>query len=339
MDWLELSVSTDNEAAEAVVELFNRHGRGGAVVEMPVDCFEHELPTAAPPGTVTVKTYLPMDGGEDDQKRRLEEGLWHLGQIYPIPEPSVRHLAEEDWTDAWKRQYHRLPVGRSIQIVPAWEEYTPQTGEVTICLEPGMAFGTGLHPTTRLCLEALETHLLPRSTVLDVGTGSGVLAIAAAKLGASSVLALDADPVAVRVARENVAANRVAGRVTVEHGSLPGGASPGRMPSHFAVHGPLELLERGQFDLVLVNILAPVIVDMAPDLANRTAPGGKVIAAGLIESQEKDVAKALQRQHLEVLERAQEADWVSLVAARWGGSLASRAVGAEGPAVKPESQS
>ena len=176
-----------------------------------MDCFEYELAAAPPPSTVIVKTYLPLDGTAGEAQRRLEEGLWHLGQIYPIPDPVIRELAEEDWAEAWKQQYHLLRVGRRIVIVPAWEAYAPAPGEVVIRLEPGMAFGTGLHPTTRLCLEALEAHLAPGCTVLDVGTGSGVLAIAAAKLGARSVLALDADPVAVSVARENVALNGVAG--------------------------------------------------------------------------------------------------------------------------------
>jgi ribosomal protein L11 methyltransferase len=113
VDWLEFSVATDSEAAEAVSELFNRYGRGGAVVETPVDCFEFELSTVAPP-SVIVKTYLPLDGTAHEPRRRLEEGLWHLGQIYPMPDPVVRQLAEEDWANAWKEQYHRLGIGQSL---------------------------------------------------------------------------------------------------------------------------------------------------------------------------------------------------------------------------------
>lgn len=323
MDWLEISVTTDTEAAEAVVELFNRHGWGhaaAAVVEIPVDCFEHELPglplpveDSAPSSTVIVKTYLPLDISADDARQRLEEGLWHLGQLYPLPEPVVRTLAEEDWAEAWKRQYHRQHIGQRTVIVPAWEEYTPMPGEIMIRLEPGMAFGTGLHPTTRLCLAALEQRLVPGSDILDVGTGSGVLAIAAARLGARSVLALDADLAAVTVAQENVARNGVARQVTVQHGTLPGG---GGVPIHFVADGKLQLLDTGQFDLVLINILAPVIISLAPALAARLAPAGWLIAAGLIESQEEDVVAAFKSQGLRVFGRAQEKDWVALLAQR-----------------------
>jgi ribosomal protein L11 methyltransferase len=313
LDWLEISVTTDNEAAEAVVELFNRYGRGRAVVETPVDCFEYELTGAPPSSRVVVKTYLPLDGSADSAQRRLEEGLWHLSQIYPIPEPDIRELAEEDWTEAWKQQYHRLRVGQRIVIVPAWEAYEPAADEITIQLEPGMAFGTGLHPTTRLCLEMMEKYLKPDRTVLDVGTGSGVLAIAAAKLGASSVLALDADPMAVTVAQENVEMNGVAGQVTVRHGSLPGGDA---VPRHFATDGSLALLDTGKFDLVIINILAPVIVGMAPALAARLQSEGQLIAAGLIDSQEREVVDVLKKQRLQVVDRTQEKDWVSLVVQR-----------------------
>jgi ribosomal protein L11 methyltransferase len=311
VDWLEISVTTDTEAAEAVIELFNRHGQGKAVVETLVDCFEYELPTAPQPSTVIVKTYLPGDGSAKDAQRRLEEGLWHLGQIYPLPEPSVRRLEEKDWAEAWKQQYHLQRIGRRTVIVPAWEEYVSEPGEITIRLEPGMAFGTGLHPTTRLCLRALEEHLTPGSTTLDVGTGSGVLSIAAAKLGARSVLALDADLAAVTAARENVAMNGVGEQVAVEHGTLPGG-SP--VPHHFVAGGALELLDSGHFDLILINILAPVILSLVPSLAARLAPEGRVVAAGLIESQEAEIWEAFQRQGLGVIERAQEKDWVMLVA-------------------------
>jgi ribosomal protein L11 methyltransferase len=314
--WLEISVQTDNEAAEAIAELFRRYARGGVAIEMPVNCFEYELLAAPPPSSVIVKAYLPLDAAADELRRRMEEGLWHLGQLYPLPEPVVRTLAEEDWTEAWKQQYHRLRVGQRIVIVPAWEEYTPAAGEAIIRLEPGMAFGTGLHPTTRLCLQALETYLLSGATVLDVGTGSGILAIAAAQLGARSVLAIDADPAAVAVAKENVAKNKVAGVVTVRHGSLPGSRFEEHVPWHFVVDGSLELLDAGQFDLVLINILAPVIIGMAPSLADRLVPGGRVIAAGLIDSQEQDVVDALRTKRLRIVERLQEKDWVALVAQR-----------------------
>jgi ribosomal protein L11 methyltransferase len=177
-----------------------------------------------------------------------------------------------------------------------------------------MAFGTGLHPTTRLSLVALEDSVAGRA-VLDVGTGSGVLAIAAAKLGARSVLAVDADPIAVRVAGDNVAMNQVGSQVEVRHGSLPG-TPVEDMPARFQVAEGLELLEVGCFDLVLVNILAPVIVAMAPALAARLRPGGRLIAAGLIEAQEAQVVAALTAQDLSIVERSQEGDWVALVAKR-----------------------
>jgi ribosomal protein L11 methyltransferase len=311
MRWLEVSVTSDGEAAEAIVELFNRYGHGQAVLETPVDCFEYELSVVSFPDTVIVKTYLPMDADVGERRRLLEEGLWHLGQIYPLPEPIFHEIAEEDWAEAWKRQYHRMRVGQRTIILPAWEEYAAGAGEAVIRLEPGMAFGTGLHPTTRLCLEAIEKHLQKGATVLDVGTGSGVLAIAAAKQGARSVLALDADSAAVTVAQENVEQNGVSSIVTVQHGSLPGGNV---VPRHFDLDGSLELLDSGQYDLVLVNILAPVIIGLAPALAARLAPEGRLIVAGLIESQEGDVEAALQAQRLLVADRSQEKDWVALVA-------------------------
>ncbi len=316
LEWLEFSVTTDSEAAEAVAELFNRYGQGGAVIEVPVDCFEPDLATAPPPSEVIVKAYLPLDGTAEEAQQCLREGLWHLGQIYPIPDPVVVPRAEEDWVEAWKQHYHMLRVGRRTVIVPAWEAYTPAPGEAVIHMEPGMAFGTGLHPTTRLCLEALETSLTPGCTVLDVGTGSGVLAIAAIKLGAGSVLALDADPVAISVARENVALNGVAHGVTLQHGSLPGGTTAGWGLREGGEDRTVGILEAGQFDLVLVNILARVVIGMAPSLAARLGPGGRMIAAGLIDDQEGDVRDALQDAGLQIVGRAQEQDWVCLVAQR-----------------------
>jgi ribosomal protein L11 methyltransferase len=298
-----------------VVDLLNRYGWGQAVVEVPVDCFEFELALAPTPSQVIVKTWLPLDGTAKEPRRHLEEGLRHLQQVRTDVQASAHKVAEADWLEAWKQQYHLLRVGERIVIVPAWEEHVPAPGEAVICLEPGMAFGTGLHPTTRLCLEALEAHLLADCTVLDVGTGSGVLSIAAAKLGARSVLALDADPVAVKVARENVERNRVVDRVRVRHASLPGDTIGGLL-ARFGVDHDLDMVDSGSYDLVLINILAPVIAGMAQALSERMAPDGRLIAAGLVQSQEGDVEAALQAQGLRILGRSQEEDWVSLVARR-----------------------
>ena len=313
MTWLEICVQagSDTEVAEAVTELFNRYGYGGAVVEVPVDLFEHELDTAPLPSDVIVKTYLPVDGTSEELRRRLEEGLWHLAQIHPFPEPTIRELAEADWAEAWKQHYHLLRTGRRAVIVPAWEAYDPAPAEVVIRLEPGMAFGTGLHPTTRLCLAAIEQRLAPGQAVLDVGTGSGILAIAAAKLGARPVLAIDADPQAVAIAQQNMVLNGVAEQVQVRHSTLPGG---GELPVYFVLDHPLEPLDAGRFDLVVVNILAPVIVGMAPALAAPLAPGGYLIAAGLVDSQESEVVAAFQAEGLQIVNRSQEKDWICLTA-------------------------
>jgi ribosomal protein L11 methyltransferase len=285
LSWLEVSVQADGEAAEAVSEVFNRYGRGGAVLSTD---FGNGSGNAA---VVTVKTYLPLDEEGRKTRRRIEEALWHLSQIYPLPAPEFRELTEDDWANAWKKHYHVLRIGQRIVIKPPWQEHKRRPGEVIIELDPGMAFGTGLHPTTRMCLEALEEHLKPGAKVLDLGTGSGILAIAAAKLGAGSVLALDNDPLAVRAARTNVRSNGVHDLITVEYGSLD------------------EATE--EFDLVLVNILARVIIELADQgLVDRVRPTGLMIAAGIIEEQEAEVTVALREHGLEIVERRQEKDWV-----------------------------
>ncbi len=288
MDWLEVRVQVDGEAAEAVSEVFNRYGRGGAVLSADFN------DDAGDTAVVTVKTYLPLDEEGLKTKRRIEEALWHLSQIYPLPTPEFRELTEDDWANAWKKHYHVLRVGQRIVIKPPWQEHQPQPDEVVIELDPGMAFGTGLHPTTRMCLRALEEHLKLGARVLDLGTGSGILAIAAAKLGAGCVLALDNDPLAVKAAQANVQSNGVQNVVTVELGSLDKAA--------------------GESDLVLVNILARVIVELADQgLVDRVGPTGLMILAGIIEGQEAEVVAALREGGLEIAERRQEKDWVTLI--------------------------
>jgi len=207
---VEISLSgLDDEAVQAVTQLFDRWGRGGAVVEQTVD---------EPAGPV-VKTYLLTE--DDGALRQIEIGLALLRQARGLPEPRVCFLAETDWAEAWKAGYGVLRIGRRLVVRPTWrDDYAAQADDLLIELDPGMAFGSGLHPTTRLCLEALEDYVRPGQAVLDVGTGSGILSIAAARLGAARVLALDTDPLAVQIARENVALNRAEAVVRVEEGTV-----------------------------------------------------------------------------------------------------------------------
>ena len=289
MDWLEVSVETTGEGAEAVAEVLSRFAPRGVALEAGPEGFGT--------GIITVRAYLPADAELPQTRRRVEEALWHMAQILPLPAPVFRLVAETDWAEAWKQHLTVLHVGRRLIIRPSWLLYTPSGEEVVVELDPGMAFGTGTHPTTQMCLLALEDTVHPGARVLDLGTGSGILAIAAAKLGAGRVLALDTDPQAVTVARENVHRNGVADRVRVARGSLAQAI--------------------GKFDVVVVNILARVLVEMAEGgLARRLAPEGHLIAAGLLVGQEEEVRDAFERAGLTVIGRRQMDDWVALEATR-----------------------
>jgi ribosomal protein L11 methyltransferase len=286
LNWLEISLRVDEESAEAISELFNQYGEGGAVVEAWPD-----------DPLVTVKTFVPS---QDERLTPLYEALWHLGQIRALPEPQVREVKEEEWADAWKAHYEPQHIGRRLVVCPSWQRYLPSEGEVIITLDPGMAFGTGLHPTTHMCLEALEEHLSSGTKLLDVGTGSGILAIAAVKLGARSVLALDTDPLAVKIAKENLLANDVRWVVKVKEGSL-------------------EMAKGHSFDLIVVNILARTIADLIErGLLDHLKPEGLLIAAGIMASEEEEVRKALREWGLKELSRLQKGDWVTLIERRGG---------------------
>ncbi|HEY72520.1 MAG: 50S ribosomal protein L11 methyltransferase [Chloroflexi bacterium] len=289
MEWLEVSVTVKNETAEAVAEVLSRYASRGVVIEAGPDGWNT--------GPVIVRAYLPADDQLRANKRRVQESLWHLGQIQPIPAPAFRPIAEADWAEAWKKQLKVLHIGQRTVIRPSWLDYTSAPGEIVIQLDPGMAFGTGLHPTTQMCLVALEELIRPEAQVLDLGTGSGILAISAAKLGAGCVLAVDNDPVAVKTARGNVKTNKVSETISVTSGSLADAPE--------------------SYDLVVVNILAKVIVEMTQQgLAERVQPGGTLIAAGIIADQKPEVVAALQRKGLTLVKQHQMEDWVCLVTKR-----------------------
>ncbi len=303
MRCIEISVQIDSEAAEAVSALFNEYSQSGAVVE--------ELWGDTPESiTMRVKTFLPPENTSTLQ--HIEKALWHLGQIYPIPAPSIRWLSEADWLEKWKSGYSLQRFGRHIIIKPSWQAYAAAPDDVVIELDPGLAFGTGLHPSTRLCLEALEELVRPGHQVLDVGTGSGILAIAAAKLGAASVVALDIDPMAIQVAEENASRNGVQEMISLVHASLQGQAASGT-PAQASQAAGACAGWNGKFDLVIMNILAQVIAQSAPAIATCLAADGMFIVSGIIQPHEDSVLRALGQAGLYVAERRVQKDWVALI--------------------------
>ncbi len=293
MDWIEIAVrGVDGEAAEALSEVMARFGQGGAVIEQVLATPDS---TGFVPQPLVVKSYVADGPDAAATIQSLREAIWHLGVIYPMPEPEVRRLAQEDWAEAWKQHYVRTKPGKRLVVVPAWEEGEVEEGELPIRMDPGMAFGTGTHPSTQLCLVLMESHLRPGDQVFDVGTGSGILSIAAVRLGAARVVASDTDPIAVRATDENAALNGLEGAIEVRVGSVE------------AFDGP--------FDLIVINILAEIIALLLPQAAARLAPGGRLLLAGIIAEREGIVQEALALAGLQVIERHEQNDWVGLAAA------------------------
>jgi len=305
MSWLEVSLEVGGEAAEAVADVFARFAPNGVAVEATqIETAPSEEQERAV-GPVIVRAYLPVDLALENTRARLEEALWHLGQILPLPSARYQTVVETDWSEAWKANFQPLRIGRRLMIVPAWLNPPLAPDDSPIRLDPGMAFGTGSHPTTQLCLMALERHLTPGAALLDLGTGSGVLAIAAAKLQASrpgAILALDIDDEAVRVARENVAANGVADLVRVEHGSLAevvgGDFGPGWRSAR----------------LVVANILTRVIIQLLEQgLAQSVGQGGLMVLSGILRAQAYEVVAALKTCGMEIVAQEQIEDWVAII--------------------------
>ena len=299
--WIEVLMRVDGESAEAIAEVLGRYGHQGVSLEqdgIPPDAWdEDEVQT---PQHLILRAYFPDDDQLEDTKTQLEAALGHMGLMYLMPAPRYRTLQETDWAEAWKAHYQPLRIGKSLLIRPRWIDVDERPGEIEIALDPGMAFGTGTHPTTQLCLEALEEVIEPGQDVLDLGCGSGILAIAAAKLGANKALALDTDSVAVAAARENAIENGVAQRVMVEQGSLE------------TVLGSAR-----RFDLALVNILARVILEMTEQgLGEMLRPGGIGVFSGIIDTQAAEVEAGLRRAGLQPYRRRQSGDWVVIEAKR-----------------------
>jgi ribosomal protein L11 methyltransferase len=297
MKWMELSIRAPSEFVEPLVYIFQRYGHSGVAIEEDGGFDPDDTTTPAPsPVSVILRTYLPMGTRYKSRKAMIDVGIRLVSLIHPLGSPQERVLKESEWEDAWKEHFTLLKIGQRTVVRPPWESYSPERNEVTIELDPGMAFGTGHHPTTRMCLEELEVLIQPKQTVLDVGTGSGILAIAASKLGASSVLAMDIDKISTRVARRNIRVNGVVRGIKVLQGNI---TETGKITNVFSI--------------VIANINAKIISQNAKNLTALMAPGAILLASGIILEHLYETKEALSVAGLKVVRQHQDGDWFTLV--------------------------
>lgn len=315
MNWLEVSLTVNGELAEAVADVLARFAYSGVMMEQGVT-YTNEEDAGTPAGPITVRAYLEMNDQIEEARQKLEESLYYLGRIQPLPAASYKQIADQNWMEAWKQHYKPILIGKRLVILPAWMD-SPEPNRVAIKIDPGMAFGTGTHPTTQLCLELMEKHFddRPRTvdhqssavhrplSIIDVGCGSGILSIAALKLGASTALGVDIDLGSIVNARENADTNQLGDELILGVGSV-------------------QEIAEGRFafrkaPLVLANILAPVIVRLFDiGLADLMEENGALILSGILQEQEQSVIEAAQAQGLRVGERKQVGDWVALTMRR-----------------------
>lgn len=308
MKWSELSIHTTNEAVEAISNILHEAGASGVVIEDSEELLREREdvfgeiynlnPDDFPVDGVRVKAYLAETSFLLETVEEIKLAINNL-QNFNIDLGhnivTVQEVDEEDWATAWKKYYHPVKISNRFTIVPTWEEYERvSTDELIIELDPGMAFGTGTHPTTVMCLQALEKTVQPKCSLIDVGTGSGVLSIGAAKLGATSIHALDLDEVAVKSAKENIALNKVEDVVQVTHGNL------------------LDNVKE-QTDIVVANILAEIIMTFTNDAYSIVKDGGLFITSGIIAAKKEDVRSSLQQAGFEIDEIMMMEDWVTII--------------------------
>lgn len=312
MKWSELSIHTTNEAVEPISHILHEAGASGVVIEDPFELTKERQdqfgeiyqlnPEDYPEEGVIVKAYLPVNSFLGETVDAIKDSINNL-IIHNIDigknNVTISEVNEEEWATAWKKYYHPVKISEKFTIVPTWEIYTPvSSDELIIELDPGMAFGTGTHPTTVMCIQALERSVLPGDRVIDVGTGSGVLSIATAMLGAEDVRAYDLDEVAVTSARLNIKLNKVSEKVTTSQNNL------------------LDGVEENSADVVVANILAEVILRFTDDVARVVKPGGTFIASGIIQQKKDQVKEGLVQSGFEITETILMEDWVAIIAKR-----------------------
>ena len=281
MAWQEITIDVPYEYVEPVSYLFNRYGRSLSM-ELNGD------------GLVTLRTYLPDTSRQ--RLARIDVGIRLVSAIRDLGELRVRPVVDQDWQNAWKAHFDLLKVGQHLVVKPSWIAYEPGPEDVVVELDPGIAFGTGYHPTTYTSLEALERLVKPGARLLDLGTGSGILTIAAIELGASHVIALDIDPQAVRAARQNFRRLGIHRQVSLVEGTLPN-----------------PRVQAGQFDLAVANISAKAVRERAPFILSALKQEGLLIAGGMMATQRQEVYDTLSDLGLSQIEVISREDWVTLI--------------------------
>lgn len=304
MKWKQYSVLTAGTYVDEVAEIFHRMGSGGVIIEDP---FANEDFTGSEEWDSTaftfldyekrefvlIKAYFPMDWNQADQ---LAQSIAEVEKRHHIEcEIVLDEVDDEDWAHSWKEFFHTFKVGDRLVIRPKWERYQPQDGEVVVLIDPGMAFGTGAHASTRFCLQFLERYIQGGEKVLDAGCGSGILSLAAARLGAADILALDLDPLAVEAARENARDNGLEGQIKVLEGNV------------------LDINEQPQ-DIILANLTADMLINLLPVAAKNLRPQGYLFASGILDYRWPEVKQELEKYGLNTIEVLTEADWVGVAA-------------------------
>lgn len=314
MNWLEISLTVDGELAESVADVLARFAPNGVMTEQGVK-FNDEEDEGTATGPITVRAYLEVNDELEDMRQKIEESLFYLGMIKPVPTPTYKQIADQNWMEAWKQHYKPILIAERLLILPAWLQ-NPEPNRIPIKIDPGMAFGTGTHPTTQLCLELMEKYFvnresgmgnrktesrisIPEYRVIDVGCGSGILSIAALKLGANKVLGVDIDIESVKNSRENADTNEIGNELILGQGSV------------------MEVLN-GQFEfksapLVVANILAPVLIRLFDaGLADLIESDGEIILSGILSHQAESVIEAGMSKGLIKGAVRQMGDWVSI---------------------------
>lgn len=305
MKWCEISIQTSHEAVELIAEIFRDLGASGVVIEDPELVNDYitsgkwdytDIPIAKETEVVVEKAYLPVNGELEGRIQTLQQEIKALESRGVNTAPAVlttTELQDEDWSDTWKQYFHTEKPGERVVIKPTWEEYAPQGDEVVIELDPGAAFGTGTHATTSMCIRQLEKLVKPGMTVFDVGTGSGILSIISAKLGAKNIQAVDYDDSVLKIVEENLEQNNVQDIISVAQSDL--------MQN---VHGKAEL--------VIANIIADIIIRLFDQLDEHLEQGGTLLTSGIIEDRIEDVLAAAEAHGYGVVERLENKGWACI---------------------------